>query len=117
LQKQAIRSVGPDIAYELFFTEERSYWEMRNRAAQLQKRRQDSLGFGWGNHDHHTFRCSRRFFSDLMEFLIGFGFEKRERYYAGAEVGWGAQILEHCATGITVFADVDLMLEGPHRRC
>jgi len=111
LQKQAIQSVGPDIACELFFTEERSYWEIRNRAGQLQKRRQDSLGLGWGNHDHHTFRCSRRFFSDLMEFLLGFGFEKRERYYAGAEAGWGAQILEHCTTGITVFADVDLMPE------
>ena len=111
LQKQTIQLVGPDIACELFFTEERSYWEMRNRAGQIQKRRQDLLGLGWGNHDHHTFRCSRRFFSDLMEFLLGFGFEKRERYYAGTEAGWGAQILEHHTTGITVFADVDLMPE------
>lgn len=44
-----------------------------------------------------------------MTFLLQFGFQKRERYYAGAEAGWGAQILEHFATGITVFADVDLM--------
>ena len=109
LQKKAITLVGTDTACDLFFAEERSYWELRNRAGQIQKRRQDSLGLGWSNHDHHTFRCSRRFFADLIEFLLRFGFQKRERYYAGAEAGWGAQILEHFTTGITVFADVDLM--------
>ncbi len=111
LQAKAMELVGPDVACELFFAEERRYWERRNRAGQIQKRRQDLLGLGWGNHDHHTFRCSRRFFADLIRFLVNFGFTKRERYYAGAEAGWGAQILEHYATGITVFADVDLMAE------
>lgn len=111
LQKRAIDLVGSDVACELFFTEERAYWESRNHAGRIQRRRQDSLGLGWGNHDHHTFRCSRRFFADLIEFLLRFGFQKRERYYAGAEAGWGAQILEHYGTGITVFADVDLMPE------
>ncbi|HZC36747.1 MAG TPA: hypothetical protein VE242_14085, partial [Chthoniobacterales bacterium] len=111
LQAQAIDLVGQDIACELFFTEERRYWERRNRAGQIQRRRQDLFGLGWGNHDHHTFRCSRRFLADLVRFLLNFGFTKRERYYAGAEAGWGAQILEHYATGITVFADVDLMPE------
>jgi hypothetical protein len=109
LQKKAIRLVGPDVACDLFFMEERSYWELRNRAGQIQKRRQDSFGLGWSNHDHHTFRSSRRLFADLIELLLRFGFRKRERYYAGAEAGWGAQILEHHTTGITVFADVDLM--------
>ena len=109
LQKKAIRLVGPDVACDLFFMEERSYWELRNRAGQIQKRRQDSFGLGWSNHDHHTFRSSRRLFADLIEFFLRFGFRKRERYYAGAEAGWGAQILEHYTTGITVFADVDLM--------
>src|SRR3984893_15109150 len=111
LQGKAIELVGPDVACELFFAEERHYWEKRNRAGQIQKRRQDRLGLGWGNHDHHTFRCSRQFFADLIRFLLNFGFTKRERYYAGAEAGWGAQILEHAVTGITVFADVDLMPE------
>jgi hypothetical protein len=109
LQEEAIRLVGQDVACDLFFAEERSYWESRNRAGQIQKRRQDLLGLGWSNHDHHTFRSSRRFFADLIEFLLRFGFQKRERYYAGAQAGWGAQILEHSITGITVFADVDLM--------
>jgi hypothetical protein len=111
LQNKALALVGADVACDLFFAEERAYWEFRNLAARTQKRRQDYLGLGWGNHDHHTFRCSRRYFADLVEFLGRFGFEKRERYYAGAEAGWGAQILEHYTTGITVFADVDLMPE------
>jgi hypothetical protein len=80
-------------------------------AAQIQKRRQDQLGLGWGNHDHHTFRCSREHFVDLIEFLLKLGFQKRERYYAGAEAGWGAQISEQPIAGIVVFADVDLMPE------
>ena len=103
--------VDRDAACELFFAEERIFWERKNRAAQIQKRRQDRLGLGWGNHDHHTFRCSRAHFADLMEFLTRLGFQKRERYYAGAEAGWGAQILEQPVAGIVVFADVDLMPE------
>jgi len=101
--------VDRDAACELFFAEERRYWEARNRAARIQKRRQDQLGLGWGNHDHHTFRSSREHFADLIEFLLRLGFQKRERYYAGAEAGWGAQISEQPIAGIVVFADVDLM--------
>ncbi len=111
IQRETIATVGADVACELFFAEERAFWEMRNRAGQIQKRRQDLLGLGWSNHDHHTFRCSRRLFADLVTFLLRFGFTKRERYYAGDQAGWGAQILEHYVTGITVFADVDLMPE------
>jgi len=109
VQKQAIECAGVDVACELFFAEERAYWEFRNRAARVQKRRQDGLGLGWANHDHHTFRCSRAFFADAVEFFVRLGFKKRERYYAGAEAGWGAQIMEDPVTGIVVFADVDLM--------
>src|SRR2546430_1859314 len=101
--------IDRDAACDLFFAEERRFWEARNRAARIQRRRQDRLGLGWGNHDHHTFRCSRRHFADLMEFLRRLGFQKRERYYAGAEAGWGAQIMEQPVAGIVVFADVDLM--------
>jgi hypothetical protein len=106
---QVLKSVGRDVACQLFFEAEREYWEARNRAGQIQKRRQDHLGLGWGNHDHHTFRCSREHFVDLNEFLLKLGFIKRERYYAGAEAGWGAQISEQPTVGIVVFADVDLM--------
>jgi hypothetical protein len=48
---------------------------------------------------------------DVVEFLLKLGFEKRERYYAGAEAGWGAQISEQSMVGIVVFADVDLLPE------
>jgi hypothetical protein len=108
---KAIKLVGRDVACQLFFEAERAYWERRNRAARFQKFRQDTLGLGWGNHDHHTFRCSRLHFADLIRFLTTLGFQKRERYYAGAEAGWGAQIAEQAVTGVVVFADVDLMPE------
>jgi hypothetical protein len=101
--------VGRDLACQFFFEAERAFWQSRNRAARIQKQRQDQLGLGWGNHDHHTFRCSRNYFVDLIEFLVRLGFIKRERYYAGAEAGWGAQIAEQPTAGIVVFADVDLM--------
>jgi hypothetical protein len=109
--RQAIKLVGRDVACHLFFETERAYWEKRNRAARLQKYRQDVLGLGWGNHDHHTFRSSRAHFADLISFLDQLGFEKRERFYAGAEAGWGAQVSEQPVTGIVIFADVDLMPE------
>ncbi len=109
--EQTLDLAGQDLACQYFFKEERRYWESRNRAAQLQKRRQDALGLGWGNHDHHTFRCSREHFVDAVELLTRLGFEKRERFYAGAEAGWGAQISEQLNTGIVVFADVDLRPE------
>jgi hypothetical protein len=100
--------VGRDLACHAVFAEERRYWQSRNRAAQIQKARQDKLGLGWANHDHHTFRCSRQHFVDLMRVLEKLGFERRERYYAGAQAGWGAQILEQPVEGIVTFCDVDL---------
>ena len=64
-----------------------------------------------GNHDHHTFRSSRQHFVDLVEFLLQLGFVKREHFYAGAEAGWGAQVLEQPNIGVVVFADTDLLPE------
>jgi len=103
--------VGRDVACQLFFEAEREYRGSRNRAARVQKPRQDQLGLAWGNHDHHTFRSSRQHFVDVISFLLKLGFQNRERYYAGSEAGWGAQICEQPITGIVVFADVDLMPE------
>ena len=45
---ESIALVGRDLSCQFFFEEERRYWEGRNRAAQIQKRRQDRLGLGWG---------------------------------------------------------------------
>lgn len=109
LLDQIIAIVGRDLACHVVFEGERVYWQKRNRAAQIQKQRQDALGLGWANHDHHTFRSSREHFIDLMRVMEKLGFERRERYYAGEQAGWGAQILEQSVEGIVVFADVDLM--------
>ena len=111
VQKECVDLVGVDAACELFFAEEREFWMFRNRAGRVQKRRQDQLGLGWANHDHHTFRCSRQHFPDLVRFMENLGLAKRERFYAGAEAGWGAQVMEAPAVGIVVFADVDLLPE------
>jgi hypothetical protein len=108
VQRQCLDLVGTDVACELFFAEEREFWMFRNRAGRVQQRRQDALGLGWANHDHHTYRCSRRHFPDLVKFMEQLGLAKRERFYAGAEAGWGAQVMETGTVGIVVFADVDL---------
>src|SRR5205807_939752 len=41
----------------------------------------------------------------LFEML---GFHCRERYYAGKEAGWGAQIMENPTAKLILFLDVDL---------
>ena len=105
---EAIDELGVNRTCDLFFQVERSYWEQRNHAARVQKQRQDRLGLGWGNHDHHTYRSSRECFASLIGLLERLGFACRERFYGGAEAGWGAQVLEQSDAGIIVFADVDL---------
>ncbi len=108
LLDRIIEQVGPDLACHLVFEGERAYWQSRNRAGRVQKERQDRLGLGWANHDHHTFRSSRKFFPRLISMFERLGFDLRERYHAGQHAGWGAQILEHPTTGVVIFADLDL---------
>lgn len=107
----SVRDLGRDWACDLFFEAERRYWMSRNYAAQVQHARQRKLGLGWANHDHHTYRSSRQCFKPLIAALEKLGFACRERFYAGAEAGWGAQVLEQHETGITIFADVDMSPE------
>jgi len=104
----AIADLGVDYTCDLFFAAERDYWQRRNRAAQIQKARQDRLGIGWANHDHHTYRSSRRHFTKLVAIWEKLGFHCRERFYAGKEAGWGAQVMEQPNAGIVTFNDVDL---------
>jgi hypothetical protein len=104
----AKNDLGVDWACDLFFAAERDYWQRRNRAARVQKSRQDRLGLGWANHDHHTYRCSREHFARLISLLETMDFHCRERFYGGADAGWGAQVMEQPAAGIVIFADVDL---------
>ncbi len=110
----AVADLGVDQTCELFFLAEREYWQRRNKAARVQKSLNDSLGLGWANHDHHTYRCSRLNFHRIVPLLEKLGMERRERFYAGKDAGWGAQVLEQPRTGIIVFADVDLSAEEIH---
>jgi hypothetical protein len=107
----AANEVGTDWACDLFFTAEREYWQGRNRAGRVQYERQNRLGLGWANHDHHTYRSSRAAFPHLIAMLEQMGFQCRERFYAGREAGWGAQVIEQPQARITIFADVDLSPE------
>jgi hypothetical protein len=106
--REAVELAGPDLAASYFLQIERAYWQLSNTAGRIQHARQQRLGLGWGNHDHHTFRSSRGAFNALIRFLRELGFGMRERFYAGEEAGWGAQVLEHPGCGGVIFADVDL---------
>ena len=111
IAQEIVKKVGKEVGAAIVLEIEREYWQVRNRAAQVQKHRQDRMGLGWGNHDHHTFRSSRHHFCKLVRLFEIFGFYCRERFYAGQEAGWGAQVMENSRTGHVLFLDVDLAPE------
>lgn len=108
IAEELVSLVGEDTAAWIVLSVERSFWQSKNLSGQLQKNRQDRLGMGWANHDHHTFRSSRKRFSELVRLFEMLGFHCRERYYAGQEAGWGAQIMENPRCRLVLFLDVDL---------
>lgn len=107
----AVGDVGKHWACDLWLTAERDYWMQRCASGRHQKARQDRLGIGWCNIDHHTYDGSREHFRHTVRILEKLGYELREMLYAGEMAGWGSQILEQPALNSTVFADVDL---APH---
>ncbi len=109
--EEAIAEIGRDAACAWFFQAEREYWQRRCKAGAIQKARQDQLGLGWANHDHHTYRSSRACFVPLIHVFELLGFQLRERFTPGREAGWGAQVIEQPNAGITIFADVDMSPE------
>lgn len=109
--EEIVYLVGQDAAAWIVMDLERRYWQSRNMAGQIQKNRQDRLGLGWANHDHHTFRSSRRHFTSLVRLCEMLGFRCRERFYAGLEAGWGAQVMENRNSRLVLFLDVDLSPE------
>jgi hypothetical protein len=94
-----VEQVGPDLVAHVVCRSERGYYLSRNFAARVQQGRHDTLGLGWANHDHHTFRSSRRNFSKLVSLFSRLGFKNRERFFAGEEAGWGAQVMENYPVG------------------
>jgi hypothetical protein len=111
LVEEAITAIGQDRATDEFFAAERVTYLARNRAARWQYEQQQRVGLGWANHDHHTYRSSRIAFRALMRLWHTLGFISRERFYAGADAGWGAQVLEHPVSRVVIFADVDIAPE------
>lgn len=111
LIEDTCKRLSPSRVTDAFFRAERMYWERRNRAGKIQKARQDRLGLGWGNHDHHTYRSSRENFTRLIKIFETLGFICREQFFAGEEAGWGAQILEHPECNLVLFTDIDLLKE------
>lgn len=108
LAEELVRLLGKGMAAWVVLYCERSFWQSKNSAGQIQKNRQDRFGMGWANHDHHTFRSSRKNFSRLVRLFEMLGFHCRERFYAGEEAGWGAQVMESACGGFVLFLDVDL---------
>jgi hypothetical protein len=108
LAQELAKQLTKDRAAALILECERAYWQARNTAGQFQKNRQDRLGMGWANHDHHTFRSSRKHFHRLVKLFERLGFFCRERFYAGEQAGWGAQVMENPRAKLVLFLDVDL---------
>lgn len=108
LVDELVDLLGAARATDEFFHYERSYYTSRNSAARLQLEWQQLVGIDWANHDHHTYRSSREHFQQLIGIWLKLGFVLRERFYAGAEAGWGAQVMEHPASRVVLFSDVDI---------
>ena len=106
-----VAELGAHRACALWLMAERDYWQLRCAAGRVQKARQDTLGVGWANIDHHTYDSSRAHYRHTIRILEKLGYELREMLYAGDMAGWGSQVLEQPAIGSTIFADVDL---APH---
>lgn len=111
LATHIVDRLGKNQAAHVVCRAERDYWLSRNFAGRMQKTRHDTLGLGWANHDHHTFRSSRKHFASLINLFSELGFHKRERFYAGSDAGWGAQVMENSEAGLSLFLDVDLAPE------
>jgi len=107
----AVADIGPNWACDLWLKAERDFWMARCPSGRVQKARQDAIGIGWCNIDHHTYDGSRAHYRHSIRIFEKLGYERREMLYAGELAGWGSQVLEQPVIGSTIFADVDL---APH---
>ncbi|MBN1551780.1 hypothetical protein JW979_09940 [bacterium] len=100
--------LGKHMAAWVVITCEVERWMTRNRAGSRQHHLNQMFGLGFANIDHVTFRSSRKYFPFLIKLFEKLGFESRERFYAGDQAGWGAQVMEDPVMGKALFLDVDL---------
>lgn len=107
----AVGDLGQHWACDLFLRAEREYWMQRCDAGRFQYSRQSAAGVGWVNIDHHTYDSSRKHFAQTIRIFEKLGYVCRELFYAGAQAGWGSQILEQPVLRSTIFADIDLAPE------
>jgi hypothetical protein len=106
----AVSDLGATWACDLFLRAEREYWQRRCTAGFLQWRRQQSVGIGWSNADHHGYVASRLHFLQTIDVFAALGFELGEVISAG---DWASQVLRHAGLNACVAVDVDL---GPQER-
>lgn len=111
LADRLVKTAGTDLAAYLFIEAEQEFWVSKHRAARVHKNHADLAGVGWANRDHHTYRNTRETFSPALTFFLTLGFKFRERFYAGEEAGWGAQVMENPGIDVSLFLDVDLAPE------
>lgn len=111
LVTSVVGELGAHRSCALWLSAEREFWMRRCRGGRSAFARQDSLGVGWSNIDHHTYDGSREHFRKTIAILETLGYELREMLYAGELAGWGSQVLEQPVIGSTIFADVDLSPE------
>ncbi len=97
-----------DRVADAWFRAEREYFASHCKAATIVKERQDHLGLGLANHDHHAYRCSREHFNKVVGILELLGLRKREAYFVGDQAGWGAQVMENPVGPFVAFCDMDL---------
>ena len=111
MANQLSAQFGTDMAACIVLEAERFYWLSRNDAGAIQKARQDSLGLGFTNNDHHAFRCSRKNFAKSIHLFEILGFHSRKRFHAGKQKTFGGQVLENTRAGFVIFLDYDLLEE------
>ncbi|MBI5141733.1 MAG: hypothetical protein HZA20_06015 [Nitrospirae bacterium] len=105
---RVIGLVGRDRCASMFLDSERRIWEVCCPAAMALKSLHDKLGLGWGNHDHHVFRSSRKNFHHLIAIFELMGFGRRERFLRGADANeWGVQALEQPSIGAVALVELD----------
>jgi len=108
LLEEQLDRLAVDRVADAWFRSEWENWMSHNQAAQAQRARHDKVGLGWANRDHQAYRCSRGLYTSYIRVLELLGMKRREAYHAGAQAGWGAQVMEQVELGFVVFCDVDL---------